>query len=400
MNTITKELESNELSIVVMESGIEKSKAELITSTLGSFFNKAKEWNNTISALVINDISETGKMKMAREGRLTLKNMRIECKKLVEEKRQSVKNRMADDILEDKLWLKSFQMVEATYKNLEGKLEEKEKFAERKEAERLDQIEKERLSKLLPLSEFCSIESMDLKRMNEDDFNEKLDKASRLSELDRKEKEQIEKDKIAKEKADVLRNERKQLLIPIWEFVPSKNREDDFATLTEAEFKDRYEYSLNLKKENDAKIEAQRLENEKLKSEAETNAKVEAKRIAKEIADAKERELKEKAAKDAQEAVLRKEREALEKVEAELKASKDAELKKIKDADAKAKSEKAAQEKSLLAPDKIKLENLANEIVKITLPELKSDEAKEVLKKVQILLNKTSKYIKEESVKL
>jgi len=356
MNTITKELESNELSIVVMESGIEKSKAELITSTLGSFFNKAKEWNNTISALVINDISETGKMKMAREGRLTLKNMRIECKKLVEEKRQSVKNRMADDILEDKLWLKSFQMVEATYKNLEGKLEEKEKFAERKEAERLDQIEKERLSKLLPLSEFCSIESMDLKRMNEDDFNEKLDKAIRLSELDRKEKEQQEKDRIAIEKAEI-----------------------------EAR-------------------ELQRLENVKLRAEAEAREKVEAKRIAKEISDAKERQLKEKVAKDAQDAILRKEREAREKVEAELKAKKDAEIKAIKDAAAKAKSEevsrKKAEKEALLAPDKIKLENLANEIVKITLPDVKSQEAKDILKQVQILLNKTSNHIKDKSLEL
>jgi len=131
METETK----NELILLVESSGIEKTKGEIIAQTLGQFFAEAAKWNATIESLQITDPKQTGKMKMAREGRLTLKGKRLEAAKIVKSERERVKNLMADFTLEDKLWLKALQMIEATFENLEGKLEEKEKFAERWEAE-------------------------------------------------------------------------------------------------------------------------------------------------------------------------------------------------------------------------------------------------------------------------
>src|SRR5574343_201735 len=125
---------SNELVVFLEKSGLVETKRNDIAKDLGMFFEKASEWNQTIASIVITDPGETGKMKMAKEGRLTLKNMRLDAKKVVDAKRQVVKSRMADDKLEDELLLKAGQMVEATFKNLELKLEEKEKFAERCEA--------------------------------------------------------------------------------------------------------------------------------------------------------------------------------------------------------------------------------------------------------------------------
>ena len=58
---------------------------------------------------------------------------------------------MSNDVLEDTLWLKAGQMMEATFKNLETKLEEKEKFAERWEADRQEKLAAERMDILLPL---------------------------------------------------------------------------------------------------------------------------------------------------------------------------------------------------------------------------------------------------------
>jgi len=375
-----------------------------VQSVLNKVFNGVSKMREQLDVVNVQDENDKVNMKLANTIRLGVRQVRLDANEIFDAKRSEVQQRMRSDKAEDSLWLKAKQIKDILTKELEEDARWKEETAKRfgvEQKEIKNQKRENLVNKFNPEITRIEFENMGDETFNtflsgiEKSYNDKI-------EAEKAEAKKIEDERIAKEKADVLRNERKQLLIPVWEFVPSKNRDKDFSTLTESEFKDRYEYSLNLKKENDAKIEAQRLENEKLKSEAEAQAKVEAKRIAKEISDAKERQLKEKAAKDAHDAVLRKEREAREKVEAELKAKKDAELKAIKDADAKAKSEeesrKKAEKEALLAPDKIKLENLANEIVKLTLPEVKSPEAKEILKQVQILLNKTSNYIKEKTL--
>lgn len=309
-------VQKTELAIVVEESGIEKSKGEIISKTLGKFFEQASEWDDTIRTLQINDVSEVGKMKMAREARLTLKNQRLSCKKIVDEKRKEVKAKMADFVLEDKLWLKSFQMVEATYKNFESKLEEKEKYAERKEQERLDKIERERIDKLLPYQEFCPIHSLDLRAMDDEMFNAELTKAKRLFELDKAEKERIEKERIAKEKAEAEERER-------------------------------------IRKENE-RLRKEAEERERLaKIEAEKRAKEEAERKAKEEAERKKREAEEAKKRAEYEAKLKKEREEKERIEAELRKKREAE-----EAERKAKLE--AERKAAIAPQKDKITNWVN----------------------------------------
>jgi len=418
-----------------MAKGVSVEKKNEVQLVLNKVFDGVSKMRDQLDSIIVVDENDKVNMKLSNTLRLGVREKRLDSERTFDAKRKEVQQSMLSFKTEDSLWLKAKQTMQILTKEIEENARWKEETAKRFEVEQKEIKTKQRENSVNKFNP--EITRIEFENMGDETFNTFLSGIERAYndkiEAEKAEEKRIEDERIAKEKADVLRNERKQLLIPVWEFVPSENRDKDFSTLTESEFKDRYEYSLNLKKENDEKIEAQRLENEKLKSEAEARAKVEAKRVAKEIADAKERQLKEKADKEAQEAILRKEadkrekiekerkakeqqekekqdailrkeREAREKVEAELKASKDAELKKIKDAEDKAKAEKAAQEKSekeaLLAPDKIKLEKLAKELLEITLPELKSDEAKEVLKKVQILLNKTSNYIKEESVKL
>jgi len=146
METETKV--SEELTTLVQGSGLKEEKQKQIAETLGTFFEKASEWNATIASIVITSPEETGKMEMAKRGRITLKGMRLDASKVVDAKRQEVKYRMADDVLEDKLWLKAGQMMEATFKNLETKLEEKETFAIRWEAEQKQKRTEERMLEL------------------------------------------------------------------------------------------------------------------------------------------------------------------------------------------------------------------------------------------------------------
>jgi hypothetical protein len=70
-------MENNELTVFVEQSGIDKVKGNAITERLNVFFAKAQEWDSIIQGIVINDISETGKMKMAREGRRRIEGTTI-----------------------------------------------------------------------------------------------------------------------------------------------------------------------------------------------------------------------------------------------------------------------------------------------------------------------------------
>jgi hypothetical protein len=306
-------VQENSLIQIVETSGLEKSKGANITESLSKFFDKASEWNNTIESIVITDPSETGKMKMAKEGRLFLKNLRLEGLKIVELKRGEIKARMADDVLEDKLWLKAGQMMEATFKNLETKLEDKEKFAERWEADRKQKLMQERITLLNPYQEFVpfGIETS-LGEMEASEFDKLLNGA----------KLQLEAKKEAERKAE--------------------------------------EERILFEKKQAEEREKIRLENERLKKEAEEKEKqlaeerkkAEAEKKAIEEKARKEREAAEKEAaklRAEQEAKLKKEREEKEKLEMELQAKKDAEEKAKQEEQAKAEAELAKGDSEKLA---------------------------------------------------
>jgi len=165
---------------------------------------------------------------------------------------------------------------------------------------------------------------------------------------------------------------------------------------------------LQLKKEAELKAEQERIAKEKAEAEERERIRIENEKLKKE-AEQREKEIaaeREKAEAERKRIeaennkkleVARKERE---KIEAELKAKQDAERKeKQRLLDEEQKRVKAEKD-ALKAPDKVKLNELAAKIVSIQLPEVKSEEAKQILINVQELLNKTSNYIKEKSLSL
>lgn len=300
---------TTELVQLVETSGLEKAKQNQIAETLGVFFNKAAEWDATIQSIVITSPEETGKMKMAKEGRLTLKNMRLEAEKIVKAKRDEVKYAMANFVLEDKLWLKAGQMMEATFKNLETKLEEKEKFAERWEAEQKEIRKQKRIELISPY--IIDWQYLGLYEIPDNVFETTLAGAKLQHEAKIEAERKAEEERIAKEKA-------------------------------EAEAK--------------AKMEA---ENKRLKEEAESKEKQMQAERAK--AEAERKALEEKARKEkaAADAKLKAEREANEKLQAEIRAKAEAEEKAKKDAEIKAaaelKAKQQAEAKATKAPIKQRL---------------------------------------------
>ena len=131
----------------------------------------------------------------------------------------------------------------------------------------------------------------------------------------------------------------------------------------------------------------------------EAERKAEEERIAKEKAEAAERERMR-----LENIRLKKEAEERERVMAELKAKNNAIEKAKKEAEAKAEAERKAKEasekKARLAPDKDKLKTLAGSIGQIILPEVKSLEAQAVIADVNSLLNKVINFINSKADQL
>lgn len=338
MTAITQELEVLKVS--------KETKLTLKNEFL-PFFEQAEEWKNKAENLVVTDISQKEEMAQAREARLALKKIRTETEnKRKELKEESLRKGKAIDGMAN--------VIKYLITPIEEHLKKQEDF-EKIETARIKAELSEKREKQLSKYE-VETSFYNLGEMPEESFQQLLDNSKMAFEAKKEAARKAEEERIAKEKAE--QEERERI----------------------------------------------RKENEKLRAEAEKRAKEEAVRKKAEEAERKAREEKERKERAEHEAKLRKEREAREKIEAELRAKKEAEEKAKKEAEAKAKAEEAARKKrekeERLAPDKIKLQNLAKSIVEIQLPEVKSDEAKEVLRQVQTLLNKTSNYIKEKTIEL
>jgi len=159
-----------------------------------------------------------------------------------------------------------------------------------------------------------------------------------------------------------------------------------------------------IRQENE-RLKKEAVERERVaKIEAEKRAKQEAERIKKEQSERKAREEKERKEREVYEAKLRKEREERQRIENELRAKQQAEEKERREAEAKVKAEEAARRKAeraaKLAPDKEKLEKLADVLSAVEYPILRNPEAELIMKKVKENQERVILYIREQSKNL
>lgn len=165
------EVQNTELNTLIINSGLPETKTIEIAENLSTFFKMAYEWSEKINDIVITDPNQIREMKLARESRLMLRGYRLDAEKIIKEKREILKEKMADDILFDKLLLNANKMIKATFENLETKLQEKEKFAERWEAEEREKLKQKRYSEIVRFVDDVSVYAVE--KLNEQEF-EKL----------------------------------------------------------------------------------------------------------------------------------------------------------------------------------------------------------------------------------
>lgn len=178
---------------------IPEEKALAIKIDLECFLADLSEYESKADNLIIADIDDKDSMQFARESRLFLKNSRLKIQKVFEKKRDDLKKKMADDLNEDKFYLKASQKFDEVFKRIESKFEDKEKFAERKEAERKQQLKIQRLEELSPYSEFVPM-GIDLAEATEDDYKRLLNGAKAQKKLQDEENQRIENERIEEQK--------------------------------------------------------------------------------------------------------------------------------------------------------------------------------------------------------
>lgn len=331
MDNEVKEVEQNQLQVIVKDSGLEPTKAKYILEQFQDYFKMADEWALKAKTIVVTDVSQTTDMEMARVGRLFLKEKRV----AIEKARKSLKEQA---LREGKAIDGIANVLKALIVPIEEYLDKQEHFAENKAKEEAER-----------------------KRIEEE--------------------QKAEEERIRQEKITMLHNERKSMLLPYLQWWDVALAAANLGELPEEDFKNIVS-GLKLKKEEyDKKQEEIRIENEKLKIEKERaelerkkqeeesrkeRERLEAEKKAiedkarqdKEEAERKAKEAQEKAEKDKQEAERksREEREKQDAIIAEQKAKAEAEKKAAEERERKLKEEAEAANKKLAEQEKQKIE--------------------------------------------
>lgn len=308
------------------------------------FKAKAEKLKLTAETLTVTDVSQVAEMKLARQTRLTLREVRI----AIEAKRKEL----------GETYLRKTQQINAEAKQLrelieplEMRLLDQEKFAERAEEARLVKLSSDRIAAISQYSEVSA--SINYATMPEEEFDKLLADAKAVYEARVAEAKRIEDERIAKEKADAEERERIRL------------------------------ENERLKKEAVEREAAATAEREKARIEAEKAAEV-----ARKERDAIEAKAKaEKSKADAEAKAEREKAEALQaQIDRNAKAEKEA-------ADAEAKLREDAE----LAPDKEKLEVFALQLRTLQMPSI----ASEIVKRdIALKLEEMAKWVETQSAKL
>lgn len=243
---------NNALVKVIEKSQLQQADTDNIYKYYQEFENIASEWESKAKEIIVTDESQTETMKQAREGRLFLKQTRVN----VEKTRKELKEKS----------LRESQVIDGIAKALkdlitpiEEHLDRQEKFIEIKEQERKQKLYEERISILEPLEVNSSL--YDLRNMSDDDFSKLVDSTKESIRLKKEEEIRLENERIAREKAEAEERERMRIEN---ERLKKEREEQDRLLAIEREKREAEERA---KKEALDKLEAEKLAQEQAEKE-------------------------------------------------------------------------------------------------------------------------------------
>lgn len=388
---------------IIESSGLSVSKIDGLKAVFIPGLEKIAAFKERAEAVQIADEFDKAGMKAARELRLEIKNERVNAEK--------ARKQLKEEALREG---KIIDSVSNIFKNLmeplENQLEEKEKYAERIQAQREADLSGKRKSELEKYS--YDAQFVDLGKMPEESYQRLLEtarlaeerrlEAERQAEIERIEAERVEEErKAAEAKAEAERREAERVEM---ERIQAENK--------------------RLLEEAKAREDAERKALEERDAKRAKAAKVTVKKLgelgftpatggmhcadlnwfigARHYSEFDTKEEFDSFMKDTKERLdtlvsAKAEAEKAAKIEAELQEARRKELERIAAEKARSEQQAAVEKAARLAPDKDKLNRLADELDSYTLPDLTSQEAKEILSNIRVLLGKTAKYARDKA---
>jgi len=358
MNELFNENETAIAKVNASDYGLDETKAAELIKNLPQIIKEREVFVSQFDQVIRKDIEAPEIAKEAHDLRLRIRDNRT---KGIEVWHKTTKD----------YFLKGGQFVDAIKRKeiavnerMETDLEKIEKYQEIKEHERLEKIRSDRESMLKPYTEVIP---MALGHMEQSVWDNYLQGVKVAYEARVAEEKKAEEYRIAREKAEAEAREAQRL-----ENIRLKAEADKKEKELEAERK-----AVRLAQEKrDAELAMERAEAEKKRNQLELQARKEREEL---------------------EAKVRKEREERERIEAQLKAKQEAERKAEA---ARIANEKAEAKRLKLAPDKTKLLNFAQAINDLLRPEVKSIEAADIASKANIKLFEVTAYIRDNANKL
>ena len=259
----------NELMNTEEIKALDETQSGMILKKFNIFFEQAKEWEEKARNIVITDENQVELMKEARVARLALKDIRCDAEKTRKESKE-------DYLRVGKAIDGVANIIKALIIPIEEHLEKQEKFVENLQEEKKQKIAEERMIQLSQYTEDVYIHN--LKEMSEAGFQMLLGSSKVLFEKIQEDKQKVEAERIAKEKAEAEEREKMRL-----ENEKLKKEAEEREKQIEEERKKAEEENKRLaeiaKKEAE---ERKRLEDEKAKKEEEERKRLEDEKAKKE----------------------------------------------------------------------------------------------------------------------
>lgn len=237
-----------------------------IIDQFAPFLDQINQWKEKAMALVVTDETQTAEIQLAREGRLALRKVRTTADKL----REQLK---ADSLRYGRAVQGIYNVIESGIVPIEKHLEDQEKFVERMEEKRRNELRIERQQKIAGLHEYFPV-NIDLGYMTPEDFDLMYNgailqqKAAEQAKADAEEAARVAAEKAAEERERLrIENERLQKERDRLEMEQRKANIEAAKARKEAEAKaaeeraerERLEAELKAKREAEEKAEADRI---------------------------------------------------------------------------------------------------------------------------------------------
>lgn len=347
----------------VQNFGLEPEQSKPLLDNFGYYFVQAHKLVTQAGGIKVTDESQVAEMKQAKELRKQLKDLRVAADK--------TRFALKEGYLRGGNAVQSiYNDIEKIIKPVEAELEQKEKFAEIKQMERMAAKYEERIGKLSKYVPDVSIYS--LREMSDQGFETLLADAMANFKAKQEALDKAAAEKFEQEKKEKLYYSRKEQLIPYWSFLKGDQPSIDFGEIPQEQFDIILREVKKAQADFTAELEKNRAENERLRKEA-----IEKERLA-DIEKKKQDEIIAKERKAQQDKIAAANKIAAD-AEKKLREQKEAQLEKERKEREAAEAQKRADEevrrKALLAPDKEKLVMLAGDLSLFRLPVVQSREA-------------------------